>query len=467
MGLDFESWRKLAREGLSAETPPARMAWETSTELQLFSDPTVLPATDREFRCPKEFLSLAKAVAPHRSGEQWPLLYAVLWDLTHGRPRLLEDVADPRVHRLGILDKQVRRDLHKMTAFVRFERVGDDPEVFAAWYEPDHLILDLAETFFRKRFGSMNAAILTPDGGLAWTPFESRRVPGPLSKPSATKDPFQDLWRSYFASTFNPARLKVRMMKREMPVRFWKNLPEAELIPSMIAGSSRRAREMIEKSREEARPTTVRSRPKTLDELRAGVRVCTACDLCESKRPGVPSRGPARARVAIVGEQPGDQEDREGLPFVGPAGRLLMELLAEIAAPTENVYFTNAVKHFRFVEQGKMRVHRRPEATHVRACRMWLEDELAMVAPEVVVCLGGTAIHSVLGYALPVGEARSRQDLRDERGARVIATYHPAALLRAMPEQARAWRADTLADLRKAFEKREQSKREVPLGINL
>lgn len=447
--IDFEEWRRRARDGLNAGLSPERMSF--SNEAGLFDEALVMPAREERFSISKEFLELAQTVACHRSGEQWSLLYQALWEITRGRRALLRDAAHPVVHRLEILSKQVRRDVHKMHAFVRFEKFRDDPEAFFAWYEPDHLILKNAASFFRKRFGTMNWAIFTPDGGVTWNQDELRFIAGPLKKPDRVGDAYNDLWRSYFASIFNPARLKINAMKREMPVRFWKNLPEADLIPDLIAAASGRVSQMIRASREQARPTPAHAPSPSIEALRENVKSCTSCELCLSKRPGVPSSGPLNEKIIVVGEQPGDQEDLQGKPFVGPAGQLLREVLREIGVDDQKVYLTNAVKHFRYQLQGKQRLHKRPDPAHITACRPWLDDEIRLFNPDTIVCLGATALHAVLGYALNVGEARERDDLKSLAGKRVVATYHPSALLRASAAQAQLWRAQMQRDLTKAF----------------
>lgn len=142
----------------------------------------------------------------------------------------------------------------------------------------------------------------------------------------------------------------------------------------------------------------------------------------------VVSEGAADARIVLVGEQPGDQEDKAGEPFVGPAGRLLGEALAAAGIERDRLYVTNAVKHFRFERRGKRRIHEKPGVAHIEACHPWLERELQIVQPQVVVCLGATAVRSVMGRSLPIGANRGR--LLEVDGRRIVVTSHPSALLR-------------------------------------
>jgi len=169
---------------------------------------------------------------------------------------------------------------------------------------------------------------------------------------------------------------------------------------------------------------------------KANLDHCRRCELWEHATQGVAGEGPRDARILLVGEQPGDEEDLQGRPFVGPAGRLLRELLDEAGLAPAQVFMTNAVKHFFFEPRGKRRIHKTPLQRHVAACVDWLEREIAQVKPATIVALGATALAAVHGARLPVGDARVRE-LRHASGARIIATYHPSALLRAPDEATR------------------------------
>ncbi|MET0291947.1 MAG: UdgX family uracil-DNA binding protein [Steroidobacteraceae bacterium] len=175
---------------------------------------------------------------------------------------------------------------------------------------------------------------------------------------------------------------------------------------------------------------------------------CRHCDLWREATQGVPGRGPEDAALMLVGEQPGDEEDVAGRPFVGPAGRLLAAVLEEAGIAPKSVYVTNAVKHFKWEPRGKRRLHKRPNVAEVRACNPWLLREIEAVKPKVIVALGATAARGVLGADVAVGEARS--DLfRHPLGAAVCVTYHPSAVLRGM-ERADELREALLDDLKAA-----------------
>jgi len=189
---------------------------------------------------------------------------------------------------------------------------------------------------------------------------------------------------------------------------------------------------------------------KTLSALRRAARGCTACPLYLSATQTVFGEGPAPAALMLVGEQPGDQEDLEGRPFVGPAGRVLDECLAAARLDRAQAYVTNAVKHFKFERRGKRRIHQKPLYREVVACRGWLDAEIDVVRPRLIVCLGATAAQSFMGSAYRF--TRTRGEIVPSRWAPGwMATYHPSALLRADdPAAAEAMRGEFIADLRRA-----------------
>ena len=185
-----------------------------------------------------------------------------------------------------------------------------------------------------------------------------------------------------------------------------------------------------------------------IDQLRAEARDCRACPLWEHATQTVFGAGAPHAPLLAIGEQPGDQEDRRGLPFVGPAGRLLDQAFAAAGIERDDIYLTNAVKHFKWVpgERGKPRIHKKPNAAEIRACRPWLAAEIAAVTPRVIVCLGATAAQAVLGPGFRVTRERGRP-VPSPFGAPVVATVHPAAILRGRPEDRARELRQLVADL--------------------
>ena len=191
-----------------------------------------------------------------------------------------------------------------------------------------------------------------------------------------------------------------------------------------------------------------------IEDLRHAAEVCRGCELWKDATRVVFSEGGPRALLMLVGEQPGDREDRTGEPFVGPAGRMLDDALSAADIRREATYLTNAVKHFRFEQRGKRRIHAKPATGHVVACRPWLEAEVAAVQPAVIVAMGATAARAVLGRPVTIGEIRGAEiDGTEWPGARVLVTVHPSSLLRVQDAEDRraAFRA-FVADLRAAAE---------------
>jgi DNA polymerase len=189
---------------------------------------------------------------------------------------------------------------------------------------------------------------------------------------------------------------------------------------------------------------------RKLDEVRDAARGCEGCDLFANATQTVFGEGPRSARMMLVGEQPGDEEDREGAPFVGPAGRILDRALDAAGVPRGRVYLTNAVKHFAWEPRGKRRIHRKPRISEMRACWPWLQKELDLVRPRVIVCLGATATQALLGTKVTLKTVQGKV-VPTPFGADLVATLHPAAVLRAPDPGARAAVYETLVeDLRRA-----------------
>ncbi len=458
----FDQWRDAARTLLSSAIAPQDVYFTTDTsQPSLFAEGVSDLAGDVSgpaYTVPPVFLSLARVVACHRSLDRWHVLYRILWRLTHGESHLLQVVTDDDVHRLHAMQKAVSRDVHKMKAFVRFRKVEDASgrEMFVAWHRPDHRILRLAAPFFARRFQAMTWTILTPDESVTWDRRELIYGPGAPVTNAPDGDSLEELWKTYYASIFNPARVKIAMMKREMPVRYWATMPETELIEGLLIQAPTRVQDMLDKHEGFAEtavkfmPVEGPSESLTIDTLRRAAVGCKACDLHQHATQVVFGVGPTTARVVIVGEQPGDREDIEGRPFIGPAGELLKQLLDQAGIGREEVYITNTVKHFKYVQRGKQRLHKKPNSREIYACRPWLEAELRMVEPEVLICLGATAAQAILGRDFRITTGRGNVQTT-EWCKRTIATWHPSAILRANdPCRQKKMKFQCVADFRMA-----------------
>jgi len=350
----------------------------------------------------------------------------------------LDDEADPVVRRLNDLAKAVRRDIHKMHAFVRFREIDTPGEAgrLVAFFEPEHHIVRRATSFFVERFANMRWSILTPELSIHWDGQSLREGPGATRADAPAGDPLEDMWRTYYASIFNPARLKVGAMLREMPKKYWRNMPETSLVQPLIAGAQARETQMIQRSAEATEARAPRTNTRAAwDELLEDARKCTRCDLYKHATQTVFGEGPLDATIMFVGEQPGDQEDLAGRPFVGPAGQLFDAALEKAGIDRSTVYVTNAVKHFKFEQRGKKRIHAKPGAGEIEACRWWISQERELIRPPVTVALGATAAHSLFGKTMAIGRNRG-VSLQLADGSECWITVHPSFLLR-IPEEDR------------------------------
>ncbi|MBM6577157.1 UdgX family uracil-DNA binding protein [Microvirga sp. SRT01] len=432
---DFDGWRNAAR-GLAAEqVPPDDVVWQVGdVATDLFAgeaEARAVPASSG-FSVPRAFIDLARSVVLSSEPERFALLYTLLARL-RTEPKLVEDRADPLVRRLDRIAKDVRRDIHKMRAFLRFREVEDaDGTRFVAWFEPDHHIVRANAAFFVNRFASMRWSILTPEVSLHWDGKTLQEGPGASKADAPEGDPIEDVWKTYYASIFNPARVKVGAMLREMPRKYWKNMPETQLVPQLIAGAQAREAKMIETARQDIGGNSMAAW-QALREEAAG---CTRCPLYKPATQTVFGEGPVDAPLMFVGEQPGDQEDLAGKPFVGPAGQVFDRALAAAGIDRSRTYVTNAVKHFKFEQRGKRRIHSKPGTGEIDACRWWIEQEQMLVKPQVTVALGATAARSLFGKTMTIGRERGRK-LRLPDGGAAWITVHPSYLLR-LPDPAQA-----------------------------
>ena len=444
---DFDGWRDAARDLAEAGVPASAVVWQVEGgDADLFGSDTRQPHAP-SFPVPRPFVEFAKEVVCHSDSERFGLLYAMLLRLKANRDAL-EDEADPLVRRLYELAKAVRRDIHKMHAFVRFREIAnpDAESRFVAFFEPEHHIVRRAASFFVDRFANMRWSILTPELSIHWDGQTLSEGPGAARADAPAGDPLEETWRTYYSSIFNPARLKVGAMLREMPKKYWRNMPETSLVQPLIAGARARELEMIDRSvakegLAEALEAERRIEPggnlrASWEALLKDARKCTRCDLYKCGTQTVFGEGPLDASIMFVGEQPGDQEDLAGRPFVGPAGQLFDAALEKAGIDRTTVYVTNAVKHFKFVQRGKRRIHNKPDAGEIEACRWWIEHERELIRPPVTVALGATAARSLIGKVVTISKVRGEaQTLAD--GSEVWVTAHPSSILRAPDEAAR------------------------------
>jgi probable DNA metabolism protein len=449
--VDQDGWREHARKLLQANIAPEQVSWRVegrrqTSELDL-SPPAALPEQSsaqpsRSFRISKTLLSLINTALLHRNEDRFDLAYRILYR-ARSVPNLHLNPADADMLKLNRYAKAIRRDIHKMHAFVRFRKIGESEgrEQFVAWFEPDHHITAAVATFFRNRFTGMDWLIVTPGASIAWDGQKLSVGPGGCKEDVPQADMVEAEWRTYYANIFNPARVKIGAMKSEMPVKYWKNLPEAELISALLEQAGTRVEAMVARDREDMlfdqnMDGPAANLPVSLDQLYALLEQQADAPMEKFSDRLVRGSGPDHADLLIIGEQPGDQEDREGRPFVGPAGQLLDRMLEQARIDRQKIFLTNAVKRFKFTQRGKRRIHETPNVGEINYYRWWVEQEIRLVDPKLVVALGATAARSLTGK--PVKIARHRgQILSGADGRSILITVHPSFLLRIPDEQGR------------------------------
>lgn len=293
--IDFDGWRKAARAHCAADIPATEINWVVEGQsVDLFEDVGAqLPrhARAKEVRVPKRFISLARKVVHHTASSRFAVLYKVLRKL-QAQPGLLEQANDPDINTLLIWEKNINRDVHKMHAFVRFRKVSEDEngrEYFAAWFEPEHRCEPLGVPFFQRRFPNMDWMIVTPHLTCIWDGKRLQYRPGGKKSDVPDQDTTEEEWKVYFRSIFNPARVKISAMTSEMPKKYWKNLPEAELIPSMLADAETRIGKMQAEAISAPNIRTEKfahlkeagetRRPQNIEELNKNISACEQCEL--------------------------------------------------------------------------------------------------------------------------------------------------------------------------------------------
>jgi DNA polymerase len=465
MDADEAAFRAEAKRCLAAGIAPRDVTFRASENASLLPPPPEPSQAPPALRVSRAFAQHLTEVACHSASDRFDLLYELVWRMANGEPKVMERTTEFAVNQTLGYARAVRRDIHKMHAFLRFrEHHMDGAPLFVAWFEPQHHILKAAIPFFVERFASMHWLIATPAASVCWKDRQLTWGPGGTRPPDVDDGVLDLQWTTYYRTIFNPGRLHVNAMLREMPRRYWQLMPETRAVPELLRQAGTRAAAMIERpgddaprfagrvaerrAEAQAREAEMTEREAgTIDALRTEAEACTRCPLYRDATQTVFGEGPPDAQIMLVGEQPGDQEDIAGKPFVGPAGRKLDAALADAGIDRRKVYITNAVKHFKFEPRGKRRIHSKPNAGEIEACRFWIEREIALVKPGLIVALGATAAQSLTGRAVGIMKERGRLMQFGER--RGLITVHPSFLLRLPdPETAKQEYGRFVGDLR-------------------
>jgi DNA polymerase len=408
----FAEWREAARELLAFEIAPHSVQWITHEDGgDLFArappEPVAAKLDPRRahpaLHLPRKLMDMLQSAACYRVDDRWAFLYRVVWRWQQGE-QVVQSAADDDGSRLHAMVRAVHREEHDMHAYIRFR---ERPEAagaprFVAWCEPAHDVLPQVARHFVSSMGRISWMIATPGASVLWD-GETLHNTGPLMGSAAELDDAGAApWLSYYRSIFHPARRG-----------------------AMIAAAS--------------------DKPPPQGEAPATLEQCRRCELWRNATQAVGGAGPKRARIMLVGEQPGDQEDLAGAPFVGPAGQLLDGVLGEAGLDRRKVYLTNAVKHFKWEPRGKRRLHKTPAQREIEACGYWLDKELAQVRPDVIVALGSTALKAVLGTPNVTLKDTMGKPIR-HGGRWVVTVYHPSYVLRVPGAESKALARAAMVD---------------------
>jgi len=415
---DWTRWRSATRAFVLANVEPAEVTWTVG------GGNDVPPDTSGSFTLSRALVSLAAQAFQARAEERFNLLYTLVWRAHHGTLVMTDD-SDPDLRVARGWAFAVRADAHRMRTLIRFApiMVQDQPG-FLGWYAPDHFVLEANARRLARRFPAIGFTIVTPDGSAHWDQSSLRFGSG-------LQSPGDD----------------------ETLLAWWDAHHETILQNANDGGGLPEPEELDEAPRPPDRPplgpvVLARSQTSATNVLAREARGCTRCDLYEPATQTVFGEGPSDARVLFIGEQPGDQEDVIGRPFVGPAGQLLDEALEEAGIDRRRIAITNAVKHFKFVPRGRRRIHQPPSPHEIDICRFWLDAERTALNPVLLVLLGASAGRAVLGRPVAVTRERGHPITLPDGGLAFL-TVHPSYILRQPDAAARAREYDGLVrDLR-------------------
>ena len=404
---DWDGWRQATRSLILAGTEPADLTWKVG------ADVTAMPEASGTFHVPRGAVSLASLAIQARQPDRFGLLYSLFWRINAGE-KLLEDDTDPDLAVIRRLALAVRAEAHRMRTNMRFLPVSEDQgRRFLGWFDPLHFVLPANAQLIARRFPDLTLSIITPDGAAHW-----------------------DGAALLFGSG-------LRRAEDDMALQAWWETHRNALLAQATLGTSVPEAEGVDEApRPPDRPALGPVVLHTMPDPEFGkstreAATCHRCPLYEPATQTVFGEGPTNATVIFVGEQPGDQEDVIGRPFVGPAGQMMDRAMEEAGIDRRAVYVTNAVKHFKFTSRGKRRIHQTPEVPEIQACGFWLDVERAHVRPRLLVLMGGSAARAVLGRAVTISRERGKP-IHTKDGQTVFVTVHPSYLLRIPDAAAKA-----------------------------
>jgi len=449
---DFEGWRTAARSLLTQGIAPEVVKWRVSGKNPgLFDVPAFMPTQklDPKLSVSRDFFLLCKTAILYRDPARFDLLYRILWRISK-EPHLFKITLDPDVVKAKSMAEAVRSDLHNMKTSVRFKSVHiqENDKLwsgFVAWFEPSHFIVQASASFFTERFTNMRWSILTPDISMHWNGKMLSYSPYERKEEEPKPDAEDKIWRAYQRSISNQGGLNVSAMKSQIPKNQWRNLPEAERIPEGFDNVDKRkstmsAAQSIKPQRKIAKYTVIKEvdgiakldaigAKAALHRLNIEMLTNTEFKLAEYSTQAVLGAGAAPSDIMLLGEQPGEQEDVAGQLFIGPIGKVLDQALQDAGIERSHVYTTNSLKHFKFKLQGMRRMQIMPSVDDIKIYLPWLQGEINIVQPRIIVALGPIAAHAITGKTLDIEVSRGKLYPMSD-SLQVLVTYHPMYILR-------------------------------------
>jgi probable DNA metabolism protein len=420
---DWEGWRNAARALALSGVAPADVRWAVRSHDEE-GDP--LQAAAGGFSVSRALVSLASLAIQARDPERFDLLYRLVWRANAGERA---DASETR--RAQRLAFAVRAEAHRMRTLLRYLPVREgNRSRYLGWYDPAHFVLEANAQLTARRFPDLAFSIVTPDGAAHWDGTALRFSTGADRRTIVDDEALASWWHRHQSRLTQQAWVGTA-------------IPEAEPLDEVPRPLDRPALGPV---------VLPRHADRSLQEAVHEAADCRRCPLHAAATQTVFGEGPAQAAVLFVGEQPGDQEDVIGRPFVGPAGQIMDRAMEAAGIDRRTIYITNAVKHFKFEPRGKRRIHKTPEAPEIQACRFWLDVELVRLRPKLVVAMGGTAARALLGRAVTITRERGRPIALPD-GQAAFVTVHPSFLLRVPDADAKEREYQAfVADLRKVAE---------------
>ncbi len=424
---NFADWRELARTFLQNKISPQEINWDQNQK-SLLIQPIPEADPNKIIFVPPHFLKLAKKLSHSRYSERWDLLYRLLYRMNFEEKNLLQNNVDPDVSKANLIAKSVSRDIHKMHAFVRFKKtIKDNNELYMAWHKPEHLIVPLAAPFFARRFGDRPWTIFTPDQSAHWNGKSLTYFEGISQEQFNVDDTFDEAWKAYYSSIYNPARINLKAMKQEMAPKYWSTLPEVSEIKRLIQNNPQRLLEMQNSVIEKVElPNGI-----SWKELQQKALQCQQCSLHKNATQTVWGYGDSNSDLMIVGDSPGETEDGLGKAFQGAAMDRLFYLIRKLNKNPEDFYYTYAVKHIkRRINSPQYSQILKPSWNEMGTCQIWLEAEINKIKPKAILALGRIAATSVLGRLPQISSDRKQLFYSSKYQAQIQVSWDIDSLLK-------------------------------------